>query len=280
MLHNKPIQIIGQAEQAPAQAQAEQAPAQAQQAPAQTQTQAPAQAQQAQTPAQQAPAQQAIRLLFNKMRENPEITKNIFEKLFITRTVLNPAINENKFATGGVAELALIEHINKCGFRTENLNKTKTAAVVDLRVYIPLQDFPAFQLDISVKNSGNISSCPILENYRGKKQNEIRELPPTIIIYTDMKNEIAKYVYMDYPILRVKYPLLNEDELNNIVYTNSDSNLSFKSSFVKKFITTLDPAFIVDSVCPKSISINDDEKKNLAEIILDYINTVKAKVEY
>jgi hypothetical protein len=225
-------------------------------------------------------ASKAIRILFNKMRENPELTKNIFEKSFITRTALNPAIHENKFATGGIAELVLIEHINKCGFKVDNLNKTQTSCITDLRVYIPLTENPEFQMEISVKNSGSIISCPPLENYRGKKRTEIRKLPPTIIIYTDMKNGIARYVYIDYNILREKYPNISETEFNKLVYTNSDSNLSFKSSFVKKTITTLDTDFIVNSVCPKSITIDAVDKKNLAEIILEYVNTIKAKVEY
>jgi len=214
---------------------------------------------------------QAITVLFETMRKQSEVTDRVFYDLVKTRTVFNPSINANRFVTGGVAEELMVDHITQCGFQVENLAETKT--VIDICVHIPLVDDPGFALSLSLKNCGNIKGCPVLENYRGKCRKAIRPLPPTIIIYTDDKKRIVRYVYLDYTLLRSVYPDETEDALNSIVYNQQDANLSFRSGFLHKFISKLPNAFILEATYP---TITDHYKGvRMSKFILDYIRTLQ-----
>jgi hypothetical protein len=214
-----------------------------------------------------ADAGQAITQLFTIMRASPEILNQIFYDLVKTRVVFNPAINVNKFVTGSVAEELMVDHITQCGFRVDNLAESST--VTDICVHIPLERDPAFSLKISLKNCGSITACPILENYRGQCRAEIRPLPPTILIYTDAKKRIARYVYLDHALLRSVYPDLTSEELNALVYKQQDSNLSFRSGFLKTFLTHIPPAFIVDAAYPTVTGVGGGVR--LSKLILEYI---------
>ena len=214
---------------------------------------------------------QAITQLFTVMREKSELTDRIFYDLVKTRTVFNPRINVNKFVTGGVAEELMVDHITQCGFRVENL--AETATVTDICVYVPLLDDPGFALALSLKNCGSLTACPILENYRGNCRKAIRPLPPTIIIYTDAEKRIARYVYLDYALLRSVYPDLTEDALNTLVYKQQDSNLSFRSGFLNAFISKLPDVFIVNATYPTMTGLYKGVR--LSNLILTYIRTLQ-----
>ena len=192
-----------------------------------------------------------------------------------------PRINSNKFITGGCAEEAFHQLINKLGVDCKNVSAETT--ITDLEIKISLVSGEVHCLKTSLKNSGNISASPILENYRGKKRDEIRPLPPTFIIYTEMNVQRVRIVYIDHEIIRKGFPNLSDEEFNKCVFKNDDSNLSFKSGFLKKFIERLPEEYVLNADYPndlpecveensskvliedivKSLAAHDEKKKNL-----------------
>jgi hypothetical protein len=61
-------------------------------------------------------------------------------------------------------------------------------------------------------------------------------------------------VYLDEEILRQGYPGLSTEEFNAEIYTNNDSNLSFKSGFLVKFIPRLPKEYVLDGEYPEDLS--------------------------
>ena len=134
---------------------------------------------------------------------------------------------------------------------------------------MPVED-QTVSLQVSLKNSGKISSSPILENYRGQKREEIRPLPPTFIIYTEMDIRRVRMVYLDEEILRQGHPGLSEEEFHSKVYTNRDANLTFRPGFLAKFLPRLPAEYILDADYPDDLSTLKEQNFSrlaLAEVI-------------
>jgi hypothetical protein len=200
----------------------------------------------------------AIIKIFNKMksREGKPLLERAMQEILACRKMFPPALNVNKFVTGGVSEDAITELISGLGFPTDNVASTKT--VIDIEVQVD-----ATRIGISLKNSGDINQSPILENYRGESKAEIRPLPPTLIIYTEVVRQRTRIVYLDHDIIRKAFPPETDlATLNRQVYNkkavaegekDTQSNLSFKSGFLAAFIPKLPEEYKVSVDFPKSI---------------------------
>lgn len=199
--------------------------------------------------------------ILQKCRENPEKVDRAFLEMIASRTIFNPAENVNKFATGGIAEDVFTELVQAIGFEAVNVAATSTVVDMSVTVNLPIalpESEKIHILSASLKNSGDINSQPILENYRGESKSEIRELPPTFIIYTEVANKRARIVYLDHAIIRQGYPELNADELNLVVYNkkgkeDKQSSLGFKSGFLRAFIPRLPDEYILNANFPSVI---------------------------
>jgi hypothetical protein len=185
--------------------------------------------------------------------------------MMASRKIFNPRENINKFMTGGVAEEVVHQLIRSVGFDSQNVSAK--ASVIDLVMPVLLEpsgEVHSFQ--VSLKNSGKLGASPILENYRGKKRDEIRPLPPTLIIYTEVDIKRVRIVYLDHEILRQGYPELSEEEFNQVVFKNEDSNLTFKSGFLPHFIPRLPDEYILNAVYPEDLPAV--EEKNIILLAL------------
>ena len=197
-------------------------------------------------------------------------TNNAFRRMIASRILFPPKKNINKFMTGGVAEECVNQLILALGFKSSNMSDETT--VTDLQVDVPIvsetTEKKAHCFKVSLKNSCDIKSQPILENYRGKKRDEIRELPPSFIIYTEMKIKRVRMVYIDHEILKQGYPHLSDEQLNAEVFKNDDSNLTFSSGFLPKFIPRLPKEYILDAEYPELPELNEQNivKLALAEV--------------
>lgn len=200
--------------------------------------------------------------ILDKMRGNPDLVNRAVLELLVTRQMFDPAENVNKFITGGVAEDILAELISSLGFPTVNI--AAISNVVDIRVTVG-----DHTIDFSLKNSGGIDQQPILENFRGDTRTEIRPLPPTLIIYTEMKCKRARIVYIDHDILRTAFPDLSDEEFHARVYNRSDSNLTFKSGVLKNLIPRIPEAYIVNATYPDVIPMV--EKKSITLLALEHV---------
>lgn len=210
--------------------------------------------------------------ILDKMRTEKDVLNNAFVEMFVSREIFNPAENVNKFVTGGIVEDVITELISKLGYPTKNVAAVKT--VIDIEIDVPKETGETTTLGVSLKNSGGIDQQPILENYRGESKMEIRDLPPTLIIYTETKIKRARIVYIDHSILRQAYPELSAEDFNATVYNkktegDKQSNLSFKSGFLKKFIPRLPDAYIVNATFPDTIP--KVEKKSITLLALEYV---------
>ena len=204
--------------------------------------------------------------------KNIQRTNLAFRQMFASRLIFPPKKNINKFATGGIAEECVSQLFCDVGLVCNNLSED--ANVIDLEIQVPIINSACANenvpLKVSLKNSGKIASPPILENYRGQKRPEIRALPPTFIIYTEVDIKRARIVYLDDEILRQGYPGLSDEEFNAEIYTNSDSNLTFKSGFLPKFIPRLPAEYILTADYPEDLTglgERNFSKLALAEVI-------------
>jgi hypothetical protein len=204
--------------------------------------------------------------------ENMPRTNLAFRQMFASRLIFPPKKNINKFATGGIAEECVSQLFCDVGLACANLSED--ANVIDLEIQVPIinreganENVP---LKVSLKNSGKIISPPILENYRGQKRPEIRPLPPTFIIYTETDIKRARIVYLDEEILRQGYPELSDAEFEAEIYANNDSNLTFKSGFLPKFIPRLPSEYVLNAEFPEDLTglgERNFSKLALAEVI-------------
>ena len=197
-------------------------------------------------------------------KRNRPRTNLAFRQMIASRYIFPPKKNINKFATGGVAEECLSQLLGDVGFTCSNLSEESN--IIDLEIQVPVKD-QTVQFQVSLKNSGKISSSPILENYRGQKREEIRPLPPTFIIYTEMDIRRVRMVYLDEEILRQG---LSEEDFHSNVYTNRDSNLTFRTGFLAKFIPRLPAEYILDADYPDDLSPLKEQNFSrlaLAEVI-------------
>ena len=177
---------------------------------------------------------------------------NCFRRTLMLRKLFNPSENLNKFMTGGGAEETFHQLLTSIGIDCKNVSAKAT--VIDLEINIPLESSEQIHcFKPSLKNSGKISSTPILENYRGKKRQGIRELPPTFIIYTETIEKRVRIIYLDHEIVRQGYPHLTDEEFNKEVFRNEDSNLTFQSSFLKNFIPRLPDEYILNANYPENL---------------------------
>jgi len=195
--------------------------------------------------------------IFENIRLNGNINR-AFRRMMASRKIFNPRENINKFMTGGVAEEVVHQLIRSVGFDSQNVSAK--ASVIDLVMPVLLEpsgEVHSFQ--VSLKNSGKLGASPILENYRGKKRDEIRPLPPTLIIYTEVDIKRVRIVYLDHEILRQGYPDLSEEEFNQVVFKNEDSNLTFKSGFLPHFIPRLPDEYILNAVYPEDLPELDEK---------------------
>ena len=177
---------------------------------------------------------------------------NCFRRTLMLRKLFNPSENLNKFMTGGGAEETFHQLLTSIGIDCKNVSAKAT--VIDLEINIPLESSEQIHcFKPSLKNSGKLSSTPILENYRGKKRQDIRELPPTFIIYTETDVKRVRIIYLDHEIVRLGYPHLTDDEFNKEVFKNEDSNLTFHSSFLKHFIPRLPEEYILNANYPENL---------------------------
>jgi len=201
------------------------------------------------------------------------LTNNAFRRMIVSRILFPPKKNINKFMTGGVAEECTNQLMNSLGFHSINTSDETTVTDLEITVPIPL---PVPLIDsleeklnhcfkVSVKNSSDIKSQPILENYRSNKHVEIRDLPPTFIVYTEMKIRRVRIVYIDHEIIKQGYPHLTEEQLNEEVYKNDDSNLTFSSGFLSKFIPRLPKEYILDAEYPE---VPDLIEQNIVKLAL------------
>ena len=177
---------------------------------------------------------------------------NCFRRTLMLRKLFPPSENLNKFMTGGGAEETFHQLLTSIGIDCKNVSAKAT--VIDLEINIPLESSEQIHcFKPSLKNSGKLSSTPILENYRGKKRQDIRELPPTFIIYTETDVKRVRIIYLDHEIVRQGYPHLTDEEFNKEVFNNKDSNLTFQSSFLKDFIPRLPDEYILNANYPDNL---------------------------
>ena len=205
--------------------------------------------------------------LFEACRRNMPRTNLAFRQMFASRLIFPPKKNINKFATGGIAEECASQLFCDVGFECANLSEDVN--VIDLAIKVPTPT-ETVEFKVSLKNSGKLSASPILENYRGQKRPEIRALPPTFIIYTEVDAKRARIVYLDEEILLQGYPDLIEHEFKSEIYANSDSNLTFKSGFLAKFIARLPAEYILDAEFPEDLvglQERNFSKLALAEVV-------------
>jgi len=203
------------------------------------------------------PDARAAMKIFDNIRLNGNINR-AFRRMMASRKIFNPRENINKFMTGGVAEEVVHQLIRSVGFDSQNVSAK--ASVIDLVMPVLLEpsgEVHSFQ--VSLKNSGKLGASPILENYRGKKRDEIRPLPPTLIIYTEVDIKRVRIVYLDHEILRQGYPDLSDEEFNQVVFKNEDSNLTFKSGFLPHFIPRLPDEYILNAVYPEDLPELDEK---------------------
>ena len=197
-------------------------------------------------------------------------TNNAFRRMIASRVLFPPKKNITKFMTGGVAEECVNQLILALGFKSSNMSDETT--VTDLQVDVPIvfdtTEKKQHCLKVSLKNCCDIKSQPILENYRGKKRTEIRELPPSFLIYTEMKIKRVRMVYIDHEILKQGYPHLTDEQLNAEVFKNDDSNLTFSAGFLPKFIPRLPKEYILDAEYPELPELTEQNivKLALAEV--------------
>ena len=190
--------------------------------------------------------------VFESCRSEQIKVDNCFRRTLMLRKLFNPSENLNKFMTGGGAEETVHQLIRSVGIDCKNVSAKAT--VIDLEINIPLESSDQIHcFKPSLKNSGKLSSTPILENYRGKKRQDIRELPPTFIIYTETHVKRVRIIYIDHEIVRQGYPDLNDEEFNKEVFKNEDSNLTFQSSFLKDFIPRLPDEYILNANYPENL---------------------------
>lgn len=215
------------------------------------------------------PNANAIVAIMDKMRnEGKTVVDRGFLEMFVCREIFNPSLNINKFITGGVVEEIITELISKLGFQVTNVASTES--VVDIEVVMG-----EHTIRISLKNSGNIDQQPILENYRGETKVEVRELPPTLIVYTETSHKRARIVYLDHDIIKQAYPDLSPEELDTTVYNrkvgggDKQASLTFKSGFLKNLIPRLPDAYIVNATFPESIPMT--VKQSITVLALDYV---------
>lgn len=210
---------------------------------------------------------QAAMKIFEACLSNPQETDYAFRRMIASRLLFPPKKNINKFMTGGCAEETVGQLISSVGITCNNVSDEAT--VIDLEVDVPFSSTDNHSFKVSLKNSCNISTSPILENYRGKKRSEIRPLPPTFIIYTEVEKKSVRIVYLDHEIIQQGYPLLTGEELNAEVFKNDDSCLTFKSGFLKKFIPRLPSEYVLNGNYPEDLSFCKEQnivKLALAEV--------------
>ena len=212
----------------------------------------------------------AAMLILQKCKDNLKKVDRAFLEMFASRKIFNPAENVNKFATGGIAEDVFAELVQSLGF--EAVNTAATTTVVDISVKVSLTEDKTHILNASLKNSGDIISQPILENYRGESKAEIRELPPTFIIYTEVANKRARIVYLDHAIIQQAYPTLPKEEFNLIVYNkkgadDKQSSLGFRSGFMRSIIPKLPDEYILNATYPAEM-LDVLEKKSITLLAL------------
>lgn len=193
---------------------------------------------------------------------NMPLVNIAFRRMIASRLIFPPKKNINKFATGGIAEECVSRLFCDVGFICKNVSEEST--VIDLEIHTN-----TMKLEVSLKNSGSINYAPILENYRGQKRSEIRPLPPTFIIYTEMDIKRVRMVYIDHEIIRQGYPGVTDDEFHANIYANRDSNLSFRSGFLPKFIPRLPTEYILDAEYPEDLV--EITESNLSKIALDEV---------
>jgi hypothetical protein len=190
--------------------------------------------------------------IFDCCRSQQAKVDNCFRRTLMLRKLFNPRENLNKFMTGGGAEETVHQLITSVGIDCKNVSAKAT--VIDLEINVPLESSDKIHcFKPSLKNSGKITSTPVLENYRGKKRHEIRELPPTFIIYTETLEKRVRIIYLDHEIVRQGYPHLTDEEFNKEVFKNEDSNLTFQYSFLKHFIPRLPEEYILNAIYPENI---------------------------
>lgn len=182
------------------------------------------------------PGSDAALSIFNALRSSPTILSHMVFEMYSARIVYPPKINANKFITGSIGEILLTEAISATGFAVKNV--AAETSVVDIVVTVNGNE-TAF----SLKNSGNIAAQPILENYRADQVVLIRDLPPTLIFYTEPTR--WRIVFLDHAIIRKAFEELSDEEFIKTVYKQSHSNLTFASSFLKKLIPRLPNEYIL-----------------------------------
>jgi hypothetical protein len=199
----------------------------------------------------------AAMLIFSKCAAEAEKTYNAFRRMIASRILFPPKKNINKFMTGGCAEEILSQLIASVGFASDNVSDEAT--VIDLDVTVPISPDLEHSFKVSLKNSCDVKLSPILENYRGKKRDEIRPLPPTFIIYTEVVKKCVRIVYLDDEIIRQAYPTFSKDELDDVVFKNDDSSLTFKSGFLKNFIPRLPAEYVLNCPYPEDLSFCSEQ---------------------
>ncbi len=209
--------------------------------------------------------------IIDRCKKNMPRTNLAFRQMIASRLIFPPKKNINKFATGGIAEECISQLFCDVGFACVNLSEDSN--VIDLEIQVPIyveNEQQTVSLKASLKNSGRITSSPILENYRGQKRTEIRAIPPTFVSYTEMDIKRVRIVYLDEEILRQGFPTLNDAEFNAEIYANNDSNLTFKSGFLAKFIPRLPSEYVLYADYPEGLDrLNERNfsKLALAEVI-------------
>ena len=221
----------------------------------------------------------AAMTIFSLCRSNMPRVNLAFRQMIASRLIFPPKKNINKFATGGIAEECLSQLFCHLGLECSNVSEESN--VIDLAIQVPIStptEIVDFQVStsaeivdfqVSLKNSGKISAQPILENYRGQKRQEIRPLPPTFIVYTEMDIKRVRIVYLDEEIIRQGYSDLSDEEFHREIYLNGDSNLTFKSGFLAKFIPRLPAEYIVNAEYPTGL--DNLNERNFAKLALDEV---------
>ena len=208
----------------------------------------------------------AAMTIFGLCKRNMPRVNLAFRQMIASRLIFPPKKNINKFATGGIAEECLSQLFCNLGLACSNVSEESNVIDLSIQVQIPTE---TVEFNVSLKNSGKITAQPILENYRGQKRPEIRPLPPTFIIYTEMDIQRVRIVYLDEEIIRQGYSDLSDEDFHREIYLNGDSNLTFRSGFLARFIPRLPEEYIVNADYPEDLAgLNE---RNFAKLALDEV---------
>lgn len=214
----------------------------------------------------------AAMTIIQNAKDNIHHTNYAIKRMIASRLLFPPKKNINKFMIGGIAEECLNQLFIVLGYNSKNMSDEVT--LTDLHIEVPIinnNETILHKLNVSIKNSCDMKSQIILENYRGAKRTQIRDLPPSFIVYTETHIQKASIIYIDHEIIKNAYQNVPDDDFNNIVFKNTDSNLCIRSGFIKYIVSRLPQEYILNIEYP--ILPPNIYPSNIVKLALNEVDT-------